>query len=77
MQTERLAIFVYILRRILAINLCNNLSRLNLKDEGPGYCHFPLDESKGYDEYYFKKGLDIAIYREYNIYHVPHIVAKD
>lgn len=32
----------------------NILSRLNLKDEGPGYCHFPLDESKGYDEYYFK-----------------------
>lgn len=34
------------------------LQRLQIEEEGPGYCHFPKDErgesSKGYDEEYFK-----------------------
>lgn len=29
------------------------LQRLLLKDEGPGFCHFPKDENRGYDEDYF------------------------
>ncbi|MDB2161210.1 phage terminase large subunit family protein [Clostridium butyricum] len=32
----------------------NILSRLNIKETGPGYCHFPIEEDKGYDEKYFK-----------------------
>ena len=32
----------------------NILSRLNIKEIGPGYCHFPIEEDKGYDEKYFK-----------------------
>lgn len=32
----------------------NILSRLNIKEIGPGYCHFPIEEEKGYDEKYFK-----------------------
>ncbi len=30
------------------------ISRLNIKEPGPGYCHFPLDETRGYDEAYMK-----------------------
>ena len=29
------------------------LQRLLLEDEGPGYCHFPKDEGRGYDESFF------------------------
>lgn len=29
-------------------------SRLNIKDYGPGYCHFPKEENTGYDLEYFK-----------------------
>lgn len=29
-------------------------SFLKVQDPGPGYCHFPLDSEKGYDEAYFK-----------------------
>ena len=25
-----------------------------MEEEGPGYCHFPRDEGRGYDEEYFK-----------------------
>jgi len=30
------------------------LSRLKLEFEGDGYCHFPIESTKGYDETYFK-----------------------
>ena len=30
------------------------LSRLKIKEEGPGYCHFPQESDRGYDENYFK-----------------------
>lgn len=29
------------------------LQRLKIEKEGPGYCHFPKEESKGYNEAYF------------------------
>lgn len=29
------------------------LQRLQVEEEGPGYCHFPKEENKGYDESYF------------------------
>ena len=29
------------------------LQRLLLEDEGPGYCHFPKEEGRGYDESFF------------------------
>lgn len=29
------------------------LQRLQVEKEGPGYCHFPKEEEKGYDEKYF------------------------
>lgn len=30
------------------------LSRLKMKEDGPGYCHFPKEADRGYDENYFK-----------------------
>ncbi len=30
------------------------MSRLNTADEGPGYCHFPINKELGYDEAYMK-----------------------
>lgn len=30
------------------------MSRLKIEFEGTGYCHFPIESDKGYDEYYFK-----------------------
>jgi len=30
------------------------MDRLKLEKEGPGYCHFPKEENRGYDEKYFK-----------------------
>lgn len=30
------------------------MDRLKVEEEGPGYCHFPKEEHKGYDEKYFK-----------------------
>lgn len=30
------------------------MDRLKLETPGPGYCHFPLEARKGYDEKYFK-----------------------
>lgn len=30
------------------------LSRLKVEFEGPGYCHFPREQEKGYDETYFQ-----------------------
>lgn len=30
------------------------MDRLKLTEEGPGFCHFPKEEAKGYDEKYFK-----------------------
>lgn len=29
------------------------MDRLKLEDEGPGYCHFPKEDGKGYDKKYF------------------------
>lgn len=29
------------------------MSRLKIQDKGPGYCHFPLDDGRGYDDSYF------------------------
>jgi len=29
------------------------MGRLQVQEEGPGYCHFPRDEGKGYDRTYF------------------------
>ena len=29
------------------------MSALKVQEPGPKYCHFPLDESRGYDNYYF------------------------
>lgn len=29
-------------------------SRLKIQEKGPGYCHFPMDKGRGYDEDYFK-----------------------
>lgn len=29
------------------------MDRLKVKNPGPGYCHFPAEEEKGYDEQYF------------------------
>lgn len=28
--------------------------RLNVKERGPNYCHFPINEDRGYDEKYFQ-----------------------
>ena len=33
------------------------MGRLNIKEPGPGYCHFPIGRDRGYDEDYVK-GLD-------------------
>jgi phage terminase large subunit GpA-like protein len=30
------------------------LSRLKIKEDGPCYCHFPIESDRGYDENYFK-----------------------
>lgn len=30
------------------------MDRLKVENPGPGYCHFPLEDGKGYDEKYFK-----------------------
>ena len=30
------------------------MSNLKVEFEGPGYCHFPIDKDRGYDESYFK-----------------------
>ncbi len=30
------------------------LTRLNIQEEGPYYCHFPIESDRGYDENYFK-----------------------
>lgn len=30
------------------------MTRLDTAEEGPGYCHFPLNEDRGYDETYIK-----------------------
>lgn len=30
------------------------MGRLKLEEEGPGYCHFPKEDGRGYDEKYFK-----------------------
>ena len=30
------------------------LSRLKIQEDGPGYCHFPIEDGRGYDENYFK-----------------------
>lgn len=30
------------------------MDRLKVEEEGPGYCHFPKEDSRGYDEKYFK-----------------------
>ena len=30
------------------------MDRLKLGEDGPGFCHFPKEENKGYDEKYFK-----------------------
>lgn len=30
------------------------MDRLKIEKEGPGYCHFPKEDSRGYDEKYFK-----------------------
>lgn len=30
------------------------LQRLKLEEEGPGYCHFPKEDGRGYDEQFFK-----------------------
>lgn len=32
----------------------NIVSSLNIEFEGPGYCHFPIDAEKGYDQLYFE-----------------------
>src|SRR5699024_5051851 len=29
------------------------MHRLRLEDEGPGFCHFPREADRGYDEEYF------------------------
>ena len=30
------------------------MDRLKVEEEGPGYCHFPKEDGRGYDEKYFK-----------------------
>lgn len=30
------------------------MGRLKVEEEGPGYCHFPKEEEKGYDQHYFE-----------------------
>ena len=30
------------------------MARLKTADEGPGYCHFPINADRGYDETYIK-----------------------
>lgn len=30
------------------------LQRLKLEEEGPGYCHFPKEDGRGYDDHFFK-----------------------
>jgi phage terminase large subunit GpA-like protein len=30
------------------------MDRLKLQDRGPGFCHFPAEDGRGYDEKYFK-----------------------
>lgn len=30
------------------------MDRLKVENPGPGYCHFPIEDGKGYDEKYFK-----------------------
>ncbi len=38
------------------------MDRLKLEEEGPGFCHFPKEEGKGYDEKYFNEALDCRNY---------------
>lgn len=51
-------------------------SRLKINEEGPGFCHFPIEHEKGYDEQYFlgltserrvtkyKKGLPAIVWEK-------------
>lgn len=41
------------------------MSRVNIEDEGPGYCHWPRKAEKGYDEEYFKGLLGEKLVFEY------------
>lgn len=41
------------------------MSRLNLEDEGPGYCHFPRAPDTGYDVEYFRGLLSEVLRYEY------------
>ena len=36
------------------------MTRLNTVDEGPGYCHFPINADRGYNETYIK-GLNLSL----------------
>lgn len=49
------------------------LQRLLLEDEGPGYCHFPKDEGRGYDESFFI-GLtaekQVLTYKKLSLIHI-------
>ena len=41
------------------------MTRLNTVDEGPGYCHFPINADRGYNETYIK-----GIHSEQRVVHI-------
>lgn len=43
----------------------NIMARVKLEDEGPGYCHWPREADRGYDEAYFKGFLSEKLVFKY------------
>lgn len=41
------------------------MSRIKIEEEGPGYCHFPRDQQRGYDLEYFRGLLSERLKYEY------------
>src|SRR5690606_6167542 len=41
------------------------MSRIRIEEEGPGYCHFPRDQDRGYDIEYFRGLLSEKLVYEY------------
>lgn len=41
------------------------MSRLRIEEEGPGYCHFPRDQDRGYDVEYFRGLLSERLVYKY------------
>src|SRR5699024_12471795 len=41
------------------------MHRLRLEDEGSGFCHFPIEADRGYDEEYFMGVFSACLIYEY------------